>query len=140
MNPEPPTAQEKKRGAMVFAGLVAASLLVHSAWPDSGKVTAPVIAAGDTYSAALFRAMAEQGDAGAMFLLGKLYLGGQAFKVDSVEGHKWINLATSRSSTLNYRSYASERAVAAQSMTPQQIVEAQRRARAWLAAFEQRTK
>ena len=134
-----PTAQEKRRGTMAFAGLVVASLVVHSAWTYSGKVVPSTLASGDPYDAAVYRKMADRGDAGAMFLLGRLYTGGQAFRVDLVEGHKWYNLAASRASSEWYPIYARERDVLAPSMTPQQVGDAQRRAREWLAAFEKRT-
>jgi hypothetical protein len=123
---------------VMFAVLLVTTLAVHKVWPDSEKVTPFPFAGGDTYETAAYRTLAEQGDAGAMFLLGKLYLGGRAMPVDLVEGHKWLNLATSRTSAENYRGYAIARDTAALPMTPREIAIAQKRAREWLAAFERR--
>lgn len=124
---------------IVFAGLVVASLLVNSAWTYSAKVTPPAVSSGDAYDAGLYRKLAYNGDAGAMHLLGNMYLAGTVISQDSVEAHQWLNLAASRVSAENYREYAERRDAAARSMTLQQVTEAQKRAREWLAAFEKRT-
>ena len=133
-----PTAQEKRLAILVFAGLVVASLLVNSAWTNSWKVTPPAVSKGDTYETAVYRKMAYQGDAGAMHLLGNVYFAGTVVKQDSVEAHRWFNLAASRTFTENYPIYAAQRDVTSRSMTPRQVADAQKRAREWLAAFEKR--
>lgn len=129
--------QAKKRGVIVFATLLVASLMVTTIWPYDGRVApAP---RREPYSAIVFRENAERGDTGAMYLLGTLHLGGAAIPKDLVEAHKWFNLAASRASAENYRPYQGKRAEAAAEMTPRQIATAQRRAREWLQAFERRT-
>jgi len=50
---------------------------------------------------------------------------------DFAEAHMWINLAASRASGDDQKNYAALRETVAKLMTPQQIAEAQRRAREW---------
>ena len=74
---------------------------------------------------------AEAGDVDALFELGVAYSTGRGgVPVDLIEAHKWFNLAA-----LNGSEQAQEcRADIAEEMTAREIAEAQRQARAWLAA------
>jgi TPR repeat protein len=74
---------------------------------------------------------AENGDVDALFELGIVYSTGRGgAPVDLIEAHKWFNLAA-----LNGSARGQEcRAEIAVEMTAREIAEAQRQARAWLAA------
>ena len=87
---------------------------------------------------ARFQPAAEQGDAVAQFNLGFMYANGLGVPKDLVEAHKWRNLAPSRSTGDAQRRYAEARDAMAKQMTPAQLTEAQRLAREWQAAFEER--
>ena len=75
------------------------------------------------------------GDAEALYELGIAYsTGTHGLEVDLVEAHKWFNLAA-----LNGSERAQLcRADIAEEMTAREIAEAQRQARAWLAATSRR--
>lgn len=74
---------------------------------------------------------AEAGDVDALFELGITFSTGRGgIEVDLVEAHKWFNLAALNGSTLAQEC----RADIAEEMTAREIAEAQRQARAWLAA------
>lgn len=60
--------------------------------------------------------------------LGMMYCSGREVSQDYVTAHKWFNLAALKGSE-DARSYRRELAV---EMTPAQVAEAQRQARAWL--------
>ena len=78
---------------------------------------------------------AAQGDADALYELGVAYstgTGGTA--VDLIEAHKWFNLAALNGSSEGQ----SCRAEIAEEMSAREIAEAQRQARAWLAATARR--
>ena len=64
-----------------------------------------------------------------LFDLGVAYSTGQGVPLDLIEAHKWFNLAALRGS-MPAREW---RTNVAQEMTADQIAEAQRQARAWLA-------
>ena len=64
----------------------------------------------------------------ALFELGMLYATGLEVEPDLVVAHKWLNLAASRGNH-SARVYRSELAL---EMAPEQIAEAQKRAREWL--------
>jgi TPR repeat protein len=73
---------------------------------------------------------AANGDADACFELGMAYSCGSGVGIDLIEAHKWFNLAA-----VNGDSRGQElRAEIAEEMTAREIAEAQRQARAWLAA------
>jgi TPR repeat protein len=74
---------------------------------------------------------AEQGYADAQFNLGVAYANGQGVPQDYGEAHMWLNLAASRASRTDAKSYAEVRDDLAGKMTPQQIAEAQRLVREW---------
>ncbi len=74
---------------------------------------------------------AAMGDVNALFELGVAYsTGSDGVGVDLIEAHKWFNLAALSGSALAQQS----RAEIAEEMTAREIAEAQRGARAWLAA------
>ncbi len=77
-----------------------------------------------------FEAAAEAGDSGALYDLGLLYSTGRdGAPNDYVIAHKWFNLATLR----GYEAARVERAEVAQLMSTEEIAEAQRLAREWVA-------
>ena len=81
-----------------------------------------------------FRMAAEQGAAGAQFILGDLYANGDGVAQDYVQAHKWYGLAVSRFPALEKveRDFAvKSRDRVATKMTPAQIAEAQKLARKW---------
>ena len=93
----------------------------------------------DTPEIAALRVAANAGDLAVQYILGRLYAGnGQIVPKDSVESHKWLNLAASRASAADQKQYAEARDYVAHLMTPTQIEAAQKLAREWLAAFEKR--
>ncbi|MBB3763037.1 sel1 repeat family protein [Sphingomicrobium lutaoense] len=74
---------------------------------------------------------AERGDIDALFELGVTYSTGRGgAEVDLVEAHKWFNLAALNGDTRSQHC----RAEISVEMTAREISEAQRQARAWLAA------
>ena len=74
---------------------------------------------------------AERGDVDALYELGVTYSTGRGVApVDLIEAHKWFNLAALNGSTRGQQC----RAEIALEMTAREIAEAQRQARAWLAA------
>ena len=81
-----------------------------------------------------YRNAAEQGHAYAQLNLGAMYANGQGMPRDYVEAHKWFSVAASNlaDSPAEYRDMAiNDRNLAARKMTPAQIAEAQKLARAW---------
>jgi TPR repeat protein len=75
-------------------------------------------------------AEAAAGDADALYELGVAYsTGTHGLDVDLIEAHKWFNLAALNGSRRGQEC----RAEIAEEMTAQEISEAQRQARAWLA-------
>ncbi len=84
---------------------------------------------------------AEQGYAEAQFNLGFMYDDGLGVPQDYALAHMWYNLAASKWSLSKGRDLtAKARDRVAKKMTPEQIAEAQRVAREWMAAFEKRKK
>ena len=74
---------------------------------------------------------AEQGHSAAQHMMGLMCYQGQRVPQDYVEAHMWLELAASRASGDDQKRYADARDLVAKKMTPQQIAEAQRRAREW---------
>jgi uncharacterized protein len=89
----------------------------------------------DTAEAAKwFHRAADLGDAQSQYNLGLLYAKGETGEPDNVAAHMWFNIAAARfppsntgdrSASVNYRD------LVAKKMTPDQIAEAQKRAREW---------
>jgi len=74
---------------------------------------------------------AEKGDVDALFELGVTYSTGRGgIGVDLIEAHKWFNLAALNGCTRGQQC----RAEISVEMSAREIAEAQRQARAWLAA------
>ena len=95
---------------------------------------------GNSFKSAIFLmesrlAEAARGNADALYELGMAYSSGSGgVEVDLIEAHKWFNLAA-----LNGNEAATMcRADISDEMTAREIVEAQRQARAWLQATDQR--
>ena len=78
---------------------------------------------------AAITAAADRGAPDALFELGLCYANGQGVPQDFVEAHKWFNIAAIRGS----QPARERRAELALDMTPEQIAEAQRQAREWIA-------
>ena len=74
-----------------------------------------------------YRLAADQGDANAQLNLGVMFAIGQGVPQDHVQAHKWFNLA----GTGGVEDGRKGRDILAKQMTPAQIAEAQRLARAW---------
>ena len=85
----------------------------------------------DVGSLTQFETDAQKGRPDALYNLGLAYSTGQGVGVDFVAAHKWFNLAAMR----GVDEAKSWRAQLAREMLPQQIAEAQRRAREWLSMF-----
>ncbi len=76
-------------------------------------------------------AEAAAGDCEALYELGVAYsTGSGGIDVDLIEAHKWFNLAALNGSSLGQQC----RAEISEEMSAREIAEAQRQARAWLAA------
>ena len=85
----------------------------------------------------LLRPAAERGNELAQAGLGDMYENGQGVGQDYVQAHMWFNLAATQipaSDTANRNATNSNCDRVAKHMTPDQIAEAQRLARGWLAA------
>jgi TPR repeat protein len=78
-----------------------------------------------------FQKAAEQKHVIAQFIAGVMYATGKGVPQDYVEAHMWINLAASGAGGDYQKQFAEWREKVAKDMTPQQITEAQRRAREW---------
>lgn len=83
-----------------------------------------------------FRKAAEQGNADGQLAIGQMYEKGLGVPRDVVEAHKWMNLATSRAPSKGQKKFTDARDQIAQSMTAEQIAEAQKRAREWTESFD----
>ena len=94
----------------------------------------------DALAVSWFRKAAEQGEAEAQRNLGEVYSRGRGVPQDFIESHKWFHLAETRSSGFFQATAARRRRVIEAKMTPDQIAEAQMRAREWTEAFERRQK
>ena len=82
----------------------------------------------NTAKAALwYRKAANQGFAESQFSLGVMYYDGEGVGKDMVEAHKWMNLAASQ----DHKQARAALEKAEETMTPEQIVEARKRAAAF---------
>jgi TPR repeat protein len=82
-----------------------------------------------TEAAKWFRKAAEQGDAGAQNSLGVMYANGEGVLQNFVQAHMWFTLAAGQ----GYEQAFKNRDFFASQMTADQITEAQRMAREWMA-------
>jgi TPR repeat protein len=89
----------------------------------------------DTAEAAKwYRAAADRGDPHAQYNLGLAYAKGEGLEQDNISAHMWFNIAASRfapSDAVNRNLAISNREVMARKLTPEEVAEAQRRARDW---------
>ncbi len=87
-----------------------------------------------TEAAKWYRLAADRGDPQAQYNLGLAYAQGQGVPQDNISAHMWFNLAASRfqgSDGVNRNLAISNREAVASKMTPDEIIEAQRRAQGW---------
>ncbi|MBE56190.1 MAG: hypothetical protein CL479_06425 [Acidobacteria bacterium] len=82
---------------------------------------------------------AEQGSIPAQGNLGEMYAAGHGVAPDVVQAHLWLSLAAVRASADQREAYGAARDVVAQSMTREELADAQRRALAWEAAHPSHT-
>jgi hypothetical protein len=115
---------------LVFCGIVlAGAMLSLAAMPAAAGDYEDGLAAHQSrnyvQAMPLFIRAAEQGDVRAQHALAYMYGTGQGVPVDDIEAYKWALLAQSRGNT----EVAGLRAIIEKRMTPQQIGQAQERAR-----------
>ena len=95
----------------------------------------------ESQAVAWYRKAAEQGSAHAQFQLGARYeVGRSVVPQDLVYAHFYYSLAASRATRITKALNERARDRVTAKMTQQQIAEAQKLAREWVAAFEQRQK
>jgi uncharacterized protein len=83
-----------------------------------------------------YRAAADRGDPQAQYNLGLAYAKGEGVEQDNISAHVWFNVAASRfapSDAANRNLAISNREAVARKLTPEEIAEAQKRAREWAA-------
>jgi TPR repeat protein len=87
------------------------------------------------YAAALrfWLPLAEQGDAEAQFKLGVMHYEGWGVPWDIVQAHMWLRLAAAQD---NYSLAQKYRDIVASRLLPDQIAEAERMAREWMAKHQ----
>lgn len=110
--------------------LISILLLSSVAWGQSLDAADAAYDRKD-YATALraYQSLAARGDAAAQFTLGLMYDLGRGVPQDYVTAHMWFNLAAARGDANG----AKGRDIVARLMTPQQIADAQKRARECLA-------
>jgi len=77
-----------------------------------------------------FELAAESGTSGALYNLGLIFSVGKGVPPDLVTAHKWFNLAAMRGS----EEAKAQRKQLADLMSPEEVAEAQRQAREWMAS------
>ena len=83
----------------------------------------------DTEAVKWFRKSAEQGNAKAQYNLGMMYYYGTGVPEDYVESYMWLNLSAARGT----KEAMQNKEVISEKMTKEQIAEAQKLSREWLA-------
>ena len=78
-----------------------------------------------------YRLAADQGYVVGQSNLGGMYVDGRGVPQDYVHAHMWLNLAAAQTAELFRLAYVAGRDDVAERMTPEQLAEAQRRAREW---------
>src|SRR5215471_15127811 len=81
-----------------------------------------------------YRMAAERGDPQAQYNLGLAYAKGEGVAEDNVSAHAWLNIAAARfpaSDTTNRGVAVASREAVANRMSPEEMAEAQKRAREW---------
>ena len=119
------------------SGFLALAIMLALAVPANAGPFEDGLAAyrRDDYAAAmhLWRPLAEQGDTLAQSNLGVMYEFGLSVPQDIVQAHMWFDLAVEHGD----ERAKINRAIAASLMTPDQIAEARRLAREWMAKHQQ---
>jgi len=87
----------------------------------------------DAEAAKWYREYAEQGHAVAQTILGLMYFDGRGVPHNFLRAHIWFSIAAAQGDEKAKRSQA----LTASEMTPDQIAEAQRMAREWMAKHQQ---
>ena len=85
-----------------------------------------------------YRRAADLGQSKAMFMIGACYWAGRGVPEDLVEAHRWIDLAATYATGREQDTAVNARTALARVLTPEQIEEAKKRARAWIISFENR--
>ncbi len=85
----------------------------------------------DTEAVRWYRKAADQGLSAAQFNLGCMYLNGRGVVRDHIQAYMWMDLAAAHSYGDDEKRCAAGRDGVAAKMNPEQIAEAQRRAREW---------
>ena len=88
---------------------------------------------GYVEAAKWFLKAAEQGRAGSQNMLGVMYMSGRGVPQDDAEAQMWFILAAAQ----GHKNAQKNREIMAKRMTPDQIAEAQRLARDWMAKHQQ---
>ena len=83
-----------------------------------------------------YRKAADQGNADAQFQLGIFYCTGKNVPKDNIAGYMWFNLAAAQGNELAKKG----KELASESMTKEQIAEAQKMSREWQERFDKREK
>lgn len=83
-----------------------------------------------------YRRSAAQGMAPAMGSLGLMHVSGAGVPVDVVEAHKWLNLGATRAVGGLHDTLTTMRDELAAKLSPEQLADAQQRARQWMTAFD----
>ena len=88
----------------------------------------------DRAAVLLWHSAAEHGHVGAQYNLGAMYADGEGVAKNDVSAHVWFNIVASRSTGALRELAVENRELAAEQITPEQLIEAQRLAREWDAA------
>ncbi len=110
-------------------GNAAAALNLGNMYADGSGVPQDYAEAAKWY-----RRAADRGDPQAQYNLGLAYAKGEGVQQDNVSAHAWFNISASRfagTDGVNRNLAISNRDAVASRMTPEQIAEAQKRARDW---------
>src|SRR5438477_166305 len=75
--------------------------------------------------------LAEQGNPGAVLLLGSMYVAGQGVPKDFVQAYFWFTVASEQNDPTAKQNALNDRALVARQMTPAQIEEAEKLATEW---------
>jgi hypothetical protein len=92
------------------------------------------VAAEPETAVAWYRKAADQGHAMAQYRLGFRYANGQGLAEDFVEAHRWLTLSVANGAEVTQAMIAAKMRKITRKMTPDQIAEAEKRAREWTPA------
>jgi hypothetical protein len=123
--------------AILRSGFLALAIMLASAVPANAGPFEDGLAAyeREDYATALifWRPLAEQGHAEAQFNLGVMHYEGWGVPWDIVQAHMWLSLAATQGNSVAQK----YRDIVASRLIPDQIAEAQRLAREWMAKHQQ---